>query len=186
MAATDFAGARKHCRDPLSEERTQILLIDISRAYFNAKTNADDPVYVQFPPEMNMDSSQCGLLRRHMYGTRRAAEGWQDEYSGTMVSMGFTQGKASACVFMHAERHIAVSVHGDDFTATGPKRQLDWFEERMRQHYELTVGGRLGPGPRTMTRKPLSSTASSGGLSNGIEYEADPTPGRTAPRGDRA
>ena len=52
IAATDFAGARKHCRDPHSEERTQILLIDISRAYFNAKTNADDPVYVQFPPEM--------------------------------------------------------------------------------------------------------------------------------------
>ena len=45
IAAADFAGARKHCRDPHSEQRTQILLIDISRAYFNAKANDDDPEY---------------------------------------------------------------------------------------------------------------------------------------------
>ena len=32
---------------PESEERTQILLVDISRAYFNAKTSEDDPVYVE-------------------------------------------------------------------------------------------------------------------------------------------
>ena len=87
--------------------------------------------------------------------------------------MGFTQGIASACVFMHAGRHIAISVHGDDFTATGPKRQLDWFEEMMRKHYELTVGGRLGPGPEdgreaTVLNRVIRWT------DKGIEYEADP------------
>ena len=40
-----------------------------------------------------------------------------------------------------------VSVHGDDFTAAGPKSSLDWFVTRMRERYELTCGGRLGPGP---------------------------------------
>ena len=40
---------------------------------------------------------------------------------------------------------MAVSVHGDDFTATGPKCELDWFEAIMREQYELTSGGRLGP-----------------------------------------
>ena len=81
-----------------------------------------------------------------MYGTRRAAEGWQEEYSSTLVSFGFAQGVASPCVCTHAERSIIVSVHGDDFTAAGPKRELDWFERAMRRKYELTVGGRLGPG----------------------------------------
>ena len=34
-----------------------------------------------------------------------------DEYSGTLVSLGFLQGTASACVFVHPQRHVAVSVH---------------------------------------------------------------------------
>ena len=67
-----------------------------------------------------------------MYGTHRAAEGWQDECSGTLVSVGFLQGKASACVFVHPTRKIAVSVHDDDFRATGPKSQFDWFQQMMR------------------------------------------------------
>ena len=38
MASTDLPGRPIHMRDPASEKRTQILLVDISRAYFNAKT----------------------------------------------------------------------------------------------------------------------------------------------------
>ena len=108
-----------------------------------------------------------------MYGTRRAAEGWQDEYSATLVSSGFLQGKASACVFMHPQRHIAVSVHGDDFTATGPKDELDWFQATLESHYELTVGGRLSPGASddkeaTVLNRVIRWTET------GIECEADP------------
>ena len=65
--------------DPESPERQQILMIDISRAYFNARTNEDDPVFVDFPPELGAPVGTCWLLKRHMYDTRRAAEGWQDK-----------------------------------------------------------------------------------------------------------
>ena len=37
-------------RDPSSERCTQISLIDISRAYFNAKVDEDVPTFVQLPP----------------------------------------------------------------------------------------------------------------------------------------
>ena len=173
MATTDFPNRPAHVRDPNSDQRTQVLLIDISRAYFNARTSDDDPVYVQLPPEMNQGSEVCGLLRRHMYGTRRAAEGWQDEYSATLIAAGFTQGKASACVFVHPVRGIAVSVHGDDFTATGPKSELDRFEQVMRQHYELTVGGRLGPGPADDKEATILNRVVRWS-DEGIQYEADP------------
>ena len=59
--------------------------------------------------------------------------------------MGFLQGLASACVFRHPAKNITLSVHGDDFTAAGPKSSLDDSEARMKRRYELTVGGRLGP-----------------------------------------
>ena len=98
-AATDIQGHVTHERGPGSDKRTQILLIDISRAYFNAKTDDDDPVYVDLPLEMQAPPGMCALLRRHMYGIRRAAEGWQNEYSSSRTEMGFTQGSASPLCF---------------------------------------------------------------------------------------
>ena len=56
-----------------------------------------------------------------MYGTQRAAEGWQEEYSSALVAMGFLQGSAAACVCAHRGKNIVLSVHGDDFTAAGPE-----------------------------------------------------------------
>ena len=77
--------------DRQSEERMQILLIDSCRAYFNAKTSE----------VAGENENACALLRRHMYGTRRAAEGWQEEYSTRLCEAGFAQGVASPCVFTH-------------------------------------------------------------------------------------
>ena len=59
------------------KERLQISLIDISRAYFNARTKDEDPVYVELPREdEDFGEGLCGKLLVHMYGTRRAADGW--------------------------------------------------------------------------------------------------------------
>ena len=66
---------------------------------------------------------------KHMYGTRKAADGWQSEYSSSLVDkLGFSQGVACPCIFVHELRDIVVTVHGDDFTAVGPKVSLDWYE----------------------------------------------------------
>ena len=70
-------------------------MTDIRRVYFNAKTDGEDPTGVEFPSEMDVPPGMCGLLRRHMYGKRRAAEGWQDEYSTRMIEAGFVQGLAT-------------------------------------------------------------------------------------------
>ena len=59
------------------ERRTQISAIDISRAYFNASMeDGAEPTYVMLPPEHpDYAKNFCGLLKRHMYGTRAAADG---------------------------------------------------------------------------------------------------------------
>ena len=172
-AVTNMPGEPKKVWAGDSPNRQQILLLDISRAYFNARTDDDDPVYVELPPELGAPPGSCGLLKRHMYGTRRAAEGWQDEYSTFLRELGFVQGAASACVFRHPERNVVVSVHGDDFTASGAKPMLDWFESQMRSRYELTVGGRLGPGVGDDKEATVLNRVVRWGQ-NGIEYEADP------------
>ena len=148
--------------------------VDISRAYFNAKCDQSNPTYVDLPPEDPDHGKMCGLLLRHMYGTRAAADGWQQEYARTLTEdLGFKQGAASPCVFVHPERRLTCSVHGDDFTTGGPKNQLDWFEKALEDHYELKRGGRLGPGPKddreaTVLNRVVRWTE------QGLEYEADP------------
>ena len=89
LAATRVKGEPEPCRDPMSEDRIQVSVIDIARAYCNADTNPDEPVYVDLPQEdCDRSKGMCGLLRKHMYGTRRAAEGWYDEYSESWSSSG--------------------------------------------------------------------------------------------------
>ena len=62
IAATDFPGKAPHVRDGSSERRTQVSAVDISRAYFNAETDADKPTYVALP-SLDPDSrTMCGLL----------------------------------------------------------------------------------------------------------------------------
>ena len=77
MAATDLKGLAKHVRDGDSAMRTQVPVIDTSRAYFNAKKDCDkDPTYVELPEEdPGKRKGMCGLLQVHMYGTRAAADG---------------------------------------------------------------------------------------------------------------
>ena len=173
-AATNLPGDVRHVRSIDSDMRTQVSFVDISRAYFNAKTDDEDPIYVALPDEdPDKQKGMCGMLLRHMYGTRRAAEGWYEEYSGVLQEMGFVKGSASACVFRHAERRLLTSVHGDDFTTMGPKKHLDWFVEKMKKHYELKESARLGPGTgddqeaRVLNRVVRWTRA-------GLEYEADP------------
>ena len=71
-----------------------------------------------------------------------------------------------------------IAIRGDDFTATAPKIQLDWFEGMMRQRYELTVGGRFGPGAHddkeaTVFNRVIRLT------DIGVEYEADLIPAKS-------
>ncbi len=173
LAATTV-GTWRPCRDPESEERTQILILDISRAYFNARLDPGQQTYVQLPSEDPDAGHMCAKLLRHMYGTRAAADGWQEEYSTFLVEMlKFRQGISSPCVFRHSTRQLVVTVHGDDFTSVGAKRDLDWFEAAMEENYELTKQPRLGPGPQdakeaTVLNRVIRWT------DEGLEYEADP------------
>ena len=173
-----YKGMVKHVRDPNSERRTQVAVIDISRAYFNAKKDPSvNPTYVALPDEdEDKAKGMCGLLQVHMYGTRAAAEGWHGEYSSFLESLGFRKGDASACVFRLASRNLITSVHGDDFTIAGPKSDIDWLKKQMEGKYELTETGRIGPGRDDGRELKVLNRIVRWGP-EGLEYEADPRQG---------
>ncbi len=174
LAATDVKGAKQHVRDPRSEHRTQVSFMDISRAYFCAATDPNDPTYVELPAEDKDHGVSVGLLKKHMYGTRRAADGWHCEYAGRLVDdLGFSVGDASACVFYHKARDLRCSIHGDDLTTVGSKVNLDWFKKELEKHYELKEPHRLGPGPSD-DREALVLNRVVRWTDDGLEMEADP------------
>ena len=122
----------------------RVLSIDVKRAYFYAK--ASRPVYIEIPIEdyVEGDEDKVGKLCLSLYGTRDAAQNWAREYSNTLKALGFRIGQASPCNFQHEEKEISMTVHGDDFTATGPSESLAWLETKMRESYDIKAET-LGP-----------------------------------------
>ena len=72
-------------------------LMDISRVEFNACTSEGEAIYVDLPPEACYEKGPCGLLKQHMYGTRRAAEGKKRTAPPSSWKV-FVQGELSGCV----------------------------------------------------------------------------------------
>ena len=160
--------------NPASATRTQLSFIDVSRAYFNAAISEHDaPTYVALPAEEENSQDMCARLLRHMYGTRMAADGWQEEYSSMLVKLGFTQGTACPTAFFHRTRGIQCSVHGDDFTSSGPKPALDWLEKSIAEKYDITIGPRLGPAHED-AKEARALNRIVRWCDTHIEYEADP------------
>ena len=147
MAMTKIRGHQPDWR-PTSPTRTQLSFVDVSRAYFNAKIDPEaEPTYVDLPVEDKDHASKCAELLRHMYGTPNA--------------------------FYNEEKRVVCSVHGDDFTFSGPKPSLDWLEESIAKEYEVTIGPRVGPGPED-AKEARSLNRVIRWCDDRIEYEADP------------
>ncbi len=118
--------------------------IDVKRAYFHAKSQR--PVYIKIPAEdfEPGDEGRVGRLNLGLYGTRDAAQNWAKEYTNTLRTLGFNVGKATPCSFKHCERELFITVHGDDFTVTGPEEDLRWLETKFSDKYEIKAS-MLGP-----------------------------------------
>ena len=97
----------------------KLLVIDARKAHLHAASERD--LFVHLPPEEKR-AGYCARLLRCLYGTRDAPARWEAFLAGELSSMGFIQGKASPCCFIHKSRDLACVVHGDDFTFSGPSR----------------------------------------------------------------
>ena len=112
-----------------------------------------------------------GRLNLSLYGIRTEAQNWAVEYTRTLRAAGFEPGRASPCNFTHKTRDLALTVHGDDFTATGPVEDLAWLEEVFRSRYDIKASV-LGPDTHQAQEiKILGRTLR--WTAGGIEYEAD-------------
>ena len=81
-----------------TDKQQVVCIVDVRRAYFYAPVRRR--VYVELPPEdwQEGDENMCGRLQQSLYGTRDAAQNWEEELGSKLTSLGFRRGKASPCV----------------------------------------------------------------------------------------
>ncbi len=160
-----------HQSDSDGDENFVVMSNDIKRAYFHAP--ATRPVYIAIPDEdwEDGDEARVGKLNLSLYGTRDAAMNWALKFTQFMEGIGFETGKASPCNFYHHERQISCTVHGDDFSSTGRERDLQWFERKMKEEFEVKTK-LLGPKPHHEKQVRILNRVIEW-QEGGLTYEAD-------------
>ena len=90
---------------------------------------------------------------------------------GSSEKLGFATGAASPCSFHHAAKELYITVHGDDFTVTGPTTALKWLEDNMSNKYDIKAQV-LGP-EWNMQQSMTVLNRTMRWQEHGIEYEPD-------------
>ena len=111
-------------------------------------------------------------LEKSMYGTRDAAQNWEEEYTEFLIENGFKQGIANPCLFFNFERGIRTVIHGDDLTNLGNENSLDWFRRRIEERFEVKFRARLGPDAKDDRSVRILNRVVEW-TPTGIRYEAD-------------
>ena len=126
------------------------MFLDIKKAHLAPLCKMD--VYVELPPEAEVQEGECGKLIHWLYGCRPAAQAWEEHYSTLLKANGFERLKSVPVAFVHKERDMVGVVHGDDFIWEGCDDNLDWVLGVLEKEYELKNRGRLGPGPNDVRK----------------------------------
>ena len=86
---------------------------------------------------------------------------------------GLQAGQNTTLCFLSPSKDITVVVHGDDFSAMGLKHNLDWYESKLAEHFE--IGGKTRMGTEEGDAKEVRILNRILRLTeHGLMYEADP------------
>ena len=162
------AGVRGR-RRRAGQDEVKLLFIDVRKAHLNAR--CDEEAWVELPEEFHQ-WGQYARLRRWLYGMRKAASGWEDDYAKRLESAGFTRGVGAPTVFVNKTTGVRVVVHGDDFTFAGVKHELEKVKALMEGWYEIKMRGIMGSAPEEIKEITILGRTVKW-VTGGIEYEAD-------------
>ena len=123
----------------------KFMFVDVKMAHLNAKCEEEE--WVELPDEFKK-FGRYAKLKRWVYGMRKAASGWEDEYARRLVEDGFRRGTAASAIFYHPKTQVRVVVHGDDFTFVGTESELKRIQAKMHEWYDVKGRGVLGSGKR--------------------------------------
>ena len=162
------AGMRGQRRRKGGEE-VKLMFLDVRKAHLNAECNEEE--WVELPEEF-WEWGKYARLRRWLYGMRKAAAGWEENYVSRLVGEGFRRGIGAPSVFYNARSGVRVVVHGDDFTFAGTRRELESARDMMRGWYDIKDRGIMGSDQGEIKEVEILGRRLRW-MEQGIEYEGD-------------
>ena len=84
------------------------------------------------------DEHMCGVLQYSLYGTRDAAQSWEEELPSTLSDLKLTRGIACPCVWQGCinVKHIVATLHGDDITIGGERSVVEFLIRMTSRKHE--------------------------------------------------
>ena len=150
-----------------------ILIADVTAAFLQAPLDETEVLVVK-PPEDANTPNTLWRLKKAMYGTRKASKHWDTKKAEVMKTLGFTRLKGDSSVYFHESLDILTEIHGDDWLAVGPPKNLRILGNGLKQHLTVTLKDIIAVGPGfakqgVFLKRELRLT------DNGYEYEANRT-----------
>ena len=116
-----------------------VVLIDVRRAYFYAP--ARRRVFVELTTEDYQPGAEhmWGLLLHSLYGTRDAAQNWEEELASTLRDLKLTRRIACPCVWRGCMKgeDIVATVHVDDITVGGERSAVELLIKMISKRHEI-------------------------------------------------
>lgn len=99
---------------------------DVSRAFFEAVAIRN--ICMELPEEDMTEQDKfddaVGHFLTSLFGTRDAANTWQEEGARFMLKVGFERGKYNPCLYFNEVQNIKTLVHGDNFVSVFNRRPM--------------------------------------------------------------
>jgi len=144
-------------------------VIDVKSAFFIWRGSQE---YIYRAPFQDPYSGGewVGLLVKAMYGTRDAPLIWRATVDQFMKSRGFLTNSIQPGVYYHPIKKLRVMIHVDDFMVIGSTSETQWFEDQIKDVYEITcttLGQKFSNEVKYLNRTIRLTSA-------GLEVESDP------------
>ena len=122
--------------------RRQISLHDVHVAFFHADL---DEWIVVIPPPGASRAGHVWQLRKAMYGTRKAAQAWQEYVANVFKRNGWVRIAIAAGAYYEPTMDMTSAVHGDDVITEGESEALDELDRQLSADMDVKCLGRVGP-----------------------------------------
>ena len=100
-----FVAGMREKRRAQGHDEVKLMFVDVKKAHLNAKS--DEEEWVELPDEFKK-FGRYAKLKRWLYGMRKAASGWEDDYARRLVEDGFRRGRAASTIFYHPKTQVRV------------------------------------------------------------------------------
>ena len=122
--------------------RRHLSVHDVHVAFFHA--DLDEWIVVIPPPGLRRDG-YVWQLRKAMYGTRKAAQAWQEYVAGVFKKNNWTRIAVAAGVYHEPLLDMTSAIHGDDILTEGEEESLDVLDQQLMASMDVKCIGRVGP-----------------------------------------